>query len=198
MVKFRWFPSIVVAAALCAGLAACESVPPRQQFPEITFSHLPRINLDVARIEVVQAYKAPGAKPNVEHLFPVAPASIAERWARQRLRAVGAGGSARATVVSAAVVEVPLKRTTGLRGAFTTDQSERYEGVLEMKIELAASGARARAAVTARTELSRTVPENISLNDREKLWFQMTEEMANQLNVLLEREIKKHFKAYLR
>ncbi len=198
MVKFRWFPSMVVAAALCAGLAACESVPPRQQFPELTFDHLPKFNLDIARIEVARAYKAPGAKPNVEHLFPVEPAAIIERWARQRLRAVGAGGSARATVVNAAVVEVPLKRTTGLEGAFTTDQSERYVGVLEMKIELAASGGRARAQVTARTELSRTVPENISLNDREKLWFRMTEEMANTLNVLLEREIKKHFKAYLR
>lgn len=198
MVQFRRFPSMVVAVALCAGLAACESVPPRQQFPQITFDHLPKLNLDVARIDVVRAYKTPGAKPNVEHLFPVEPAAMAERWARQRLRAVGTGGSARATVVQAAVIEVPLARTTGLRGAFTTDQSERYEGVLEMKIELTASGGRARAAVTARTELSLTVPENISLDKREKLWFRMTEEMANQLNVLLEREIRKHFKAYLR
>lgn len=198
MAKFHRFPAIVVVAALCAGLAACESAAPRQQFPELTFEHLPKLDLDVARIEIVHAYQAPGARPNVEHLFPVTPAAIAERWARQRLRAVGAGGSVRATVVQAAVIEVPLQRTTGLRGAFTTDQSERYEGVLEMKIELTASGGRARAAVTARTELSLTVPENISLNKREKLWFRMTEEMANQLNVLLEREIKKYFKAYLR
>ncbi len=198
MAQRGWFPSMVVAAALCAGLAACESVKPRQQFPQITFDHLPKFNLDVARIDVASAYKTPGAKPNVEHLFPIEPAAMAERWARQRLRAVGTGGSARATVVHAAVIEVPLKRTTGLRGAFTTDQAERYEGALEMKIELTASGGRARAAITARTELSLTVPENISLNKREKLWFRMTEEMANQLNVLLEREIKKHFEAYLR
>ena len=198
MVRFRWFSSIVVAAALSAGLAACETVPPRPQFPELTFDHLPKINLDVARIEIVRTYRAPGAKPNVEHLFPAEPAAMAERWARQRLRAVGAGGSVRATVVNAAVIEVPLPRTTGLQGAFTTDQSERYEGVLEMKIELTAAGGRARAQVTARTELSLTVPENITLDKREKLWFRMTEEMANQLNTLLEREIKKHFKAYLR
>ncbi len=198
MSRLRCVAAIVVAAGLSAGLAACETAPRSAEYPEITFNHLPRLNLDVARIDVVRAYRSPSAKPNVEHLFPVEPAAAAERWARQRLKAVGVTGSVRATVVSAAVVEVPLKRTTGLRGAFTTDQSERYEGAIEMKIELSIRGGTERASVSARSELSRTVPENITINDREKLWFEMTEEMINQLNVLLEREIRKNFKAYLR
>ncbi|MHA1107709.1 MAG: hypothetical protein ACTSQV_01195 [Alphaproteobacteria bacterium] len=179
-------------------VAACETAAPKPGFPELTFAHLAPISLGVARIEVVQAYKAPGARPNVEHLFPVAPATVAERWARQRLKAVGGDGRVRATVVNAAVIEVPLKRSTGLKGMITRDQSERYDGVIEMKLDIVARGGRERASVTVRTELSRSVSEDISLHDREKLWFEMTEEMANKLNVLLEREIRKNFKAYLR
>ena len=67
-----------------------------------------------------------------------------------------------------------------------------------MKVDLVSASGRERAAVSARTELSRTVPEDISLHDREKLWFEMTEEMVNKINVLLEREIRKNFKAWLR
>lgn len=198
MTRVRGFLSIMIAASIGIGLAGCETPAPRPKFPQLTFAHLPTLNLDVARIEVVQSYKAPGAAPNVEHLFPAVPAAVARRWARQRLKAVGAGGVVRATVVNAAVVEVPLKRTTGLRGAFTIDQAERYEGVIEMKIELTTGSGQERASVAARTELSRSAAEDITLSDREKLWFEMTEEMINRLNVLLEREIRKNFKAYLR
>ncbi len=189
---------VIVAAVLGLGLAACETAAPKPEFPELTFAHLAPINLNVARIEIIQAYKPPGARPNVEHLFPVAPGAVADRWARQRLKAVGIDGRVRATVVNAAVIEVPLKRSTGLKGIITKDQSERYDGVIEMKLDIVARGGRERASVTVRTELSRSVSEDISLYEREKLWFEMTEEMANKLNFLLEREIRKNFKAYLR
>ena len=196
--------AMVLAALALAALAGCETSVRAPDFPQLTYAHLTPFRLAVARVEVVVDYTSPAREPNVEHLFPVHPAAAAERWARDRLRAAGpalgsaGGGLVRATVVNAAVVEVPLKRTTGLRGAFTIDQSERYDGLIEMRIELTAADGRRRATVTSRAERSRTVPENISIQDREKVWFEMTEAMMNDLNASLERQIRKNFAPYLR
>ena len=62
----------------------------------------------------------------------------------------------------------------------------------------AAADGRRRASVTSRAERSRTVAENISIQDREKVWFEMTEAMMNDLNASLDRQIRKNFAPYLR
>jgi hypothetical protein len=43
--------------------------------------------------------------------------------------------------------------------------------------------------VSSRAQRSRTVPEDVTLNDREKVWFEMTEALMNDLNASLERQI---------
>jgi hypothetical protein len=179
-------------------VAACETAPPRPRYPDISYVHLSKIRLDVARIDVVREYVSPGHPPNVEHLFPLRPADVAERWARDRLEAGGADGSARVAIKQASVVEVPLPRTGGIQGAFTTEQSERYDGVIEMSLEVARPSDGRRGEVSSRASRSRSVPENASLNDREKVWFEMTEAMMNDVNGSLERQIREHLGAFVR
>jgi hypothetical protein len=179
------------------GLVACESAPPPPQFPELTFTHLPPIKLDVARIDVVRQYVSPGVKPNVEQLFPVLPAAVAERWAHDRLRAVGGDGVARVIIQRASVVEAKLPRTTGLQGMFTTDQAWRYDGVLEVSIEVLDRTDGRHGSVSVRAMRSRTAPENVTLNDRDKLWFDLTEALINDVNASLERQIKEDFRPFL-
>ena len=188
---------IAAGAAALMGVAACETTVPRSGFPELAYSHLPPINLAVSRVDVVQEYRAPGNKPNVEHLFPVVPALVAERWARDRLKPVGADGIARVTVKNASVVEVPLERTSGIRGMLTTDQAERYDGAIEIAIEIVAPDGRVAGSVASRAERRRTVPEDITLLEREKVWFEMTEAMMNDLNASLERQIRDNLSRWL-
>jgi hypothetical protein len=120
-----------------------------------------------------------------------------ERWARERLRPVGAGGVARVVIKQASVVEVPLQRTTGVRGALTTDQTERYDGVMEVEVEVTQSDGR-RGLVASRTTRSRTVPENVSLHERETVWYQMTEVMMREIDASLERQMREHLGAFIR
>jgi hypothetical protein len=194
-VLFR-LPALAAATAALLALGACETTVPRSGFPEIGFAHLPPINVAVGRVDVVRAYAPPSKAPNVDHMFPVTPAATAERWARDRLKAVGGPGVLRAVIVNAAVVEVPLKQSGGLKGAFTTEQSERYDGEIEIRLEIETPGATAN--VTSRAQRRRTVPENISLADREKIWFQMVEAMMIDLNESLERQARKNFAGWIR
>lgn len=179
-------------------LTGCETTVQKPAYPQISFAHLPQIPVNVARVEVENRYASPASAPNVEHLFPVSPAASALNWGRDRLKPVGASGVARVVLKRASVVEVPLQRTTGLKGAFTTDQSERYDAVIAMGIEMLDENGNVRATAEATTKRSRTVPENLSINEREKIWFEMTENLLSDLNTALESQLREHMGAWIR
>jgi hypothetical protein len=179
-------------------LVACQTPDPEPKYPDLSYAHYGAIPLDVARIEVVRAYTQPAKKPNVEHLFPVNPMASAESWVKDRLRAAGRSGVAQATISSASVVEVPLKRSTGVRGVFTKDQAERYDGLIEMTVRILGDDGQEKASVRSRAERSRTVAEDVSLIEREKTWFEMTEAMMNDLNASLQRQINEHLRSFVR
>jgi hypothetical protein len=179
-------------------VAGCAAEVQKPGFPQISFAHLQPISLNVARVEVENRYVSPAARPNVEHEFPVSPAAVAMNWGRDRLRAAGASGVARVVVRRASVVEVPLKRSEGVKGLFTRDQSERYDAVIDMMAEIRDEAGNVRVTVESTAKRSRTVSENISLIEREKVWFEMTEAMMSDLNMALENQMRIHMKDWIR
>lgn len=189
----RWLAPGLFAVAL----AGCATEPPPDSFAELRYTHLPRIELAAASLEVTQSYRAPAKAPNIEHHFPTPPGVAAAQWARDRLLAVGGVNRVRVTILRASVIEVLLQRTGGLRGLFTNDQSERYDGTLEIRIEMLAPGGRQLASVESLATRSRSVPEDITLAAREKVWFRLTEDLMNDLNTSLDVQIRRHFAKWL-
>ena len=185
-----WMREIARRAALVAVVAAmagCTVPVDRPDFPELTWTHLPPITLDVAEIEIIDATQPTGASPHVEHLFPLPPAKAAERWARDRLRAGGTANRARFIIQRAEVTEVGLPQTEGFSGIFTKDQSERYDADLAVLLEIRSDAGQQLGQVTAELRKSRTVPEDASLNERERIWFAITDDIAKLLNEEMER-----------
>ena len=198
MIALRWARTLGLAVTTCGMLVACQTPDPEPTFPELSYAHFGTIPLDVKHIEVVRAYSQPARKPNVEHLFPVNPMASAERWVRDRLKVAGRTGVAQATISRASVIEVPLQRTKGVRGVFTKDQAERYDGLIEITIRIFGDDGSEKGSVMSRAERSRTVAEDASLIDREKVWFEMTEAMMNDLNASLQRQINTHLRPFVR
>lgn len=187
----------LLATVLTSMLAACETPPPKPRLVELTFAHLPVLSLDVARLEVVSDYAPPMKAPNVEHLFPTPPEKGLRRWAADRLKAGGKKGSARFVIRIAAVTEVALPVTKGLKGAFKEEQSERYEAVVEASLEiLDASGFR-KGFASARVTRSRTVREDATLNDREADWLAMTEALLNDFDKEIDMNIRRYLLGFL-
>jgi len=189
----RGLVPLIVAVAL----AGCATEPPGSSFAELRYTHLPRIDLAAAGLEVTQLYRAPGQAPNVEHRFPVPPGAAAARWARDRLHAAGGANLVRVSILNASVIEVPLKRSTGLTGVLTNDQAERYDGTLHVRIEMLAPDRRQLAMVESQATRSRSVAEDITLAEREKVWFRLTEDMMNDINRSLDSQIRKYFTDWL-
>ena len=67
----------IAAIALLAGLAACDTAPPRPTYPDIHFTNETPIRLAVSVVDVRNDYKPTFRSPHVEQLFPVPPVQAA-------------------------------------------------------------------------------------------------------------------------
>jgi len=180
----------VFTLSITLGVAACETPVQTQKLPELTFAHLAPIKLDVATIEVVSRYQPPLKAPHVEHLFPTPPAKALKQWAKDRLRAVGRAGTARLVIVTASAVESKLPQKTGFTATFTKQQSQRYDLTLEARLEI--SSRIGRGSASAQATRFTTVREDISLLERERIWFDQTEALVRAFDAAMEKNMRQH------
>ena len=192
-------PTVILLYLILSGLAlsACATPPPVRNLDTISYSERPPIRLDVREIEIQRAYQPPNAAPNVDHLFPVSPAAGAQLWAADRLKAAGPSRRARFIVREAPVIEIPLERLGGLTGTFTIEQSERYEARLVAELQILAEDDSVVASVTVEVTHHRSVPENLTLNERVRVWHEMTRSLLDEMDRQLDATIKEALTAYL-
>jgi len=167
---------LLAAAMLPWLLTGCDTPNPAIDFPELTFAHKPAIRLNVAKIEIINEYQMPFKAPNVEHLVPVAPGAAAERWAADVLKAVAPRGTALFVITRAAVTVEELKTKSGFQGLVSIEQSKRYEGALEARIEIL-DGTRRLATARAGTTRTQTAREDTTPNQRAKIWYTLVERL---------------------
>lgn len=182
----------VLAASLAAlALSACQSTPPRVAPRPIDFSGFGPIVLAAGSIDVVDAHR-PAGDAHVEQRAAVPPAEAVRRWAAERLQAAGGPGRVRLTIRDASIVEVQLPRTGGVKGYFTNDQAQRYDGRIDVEVTGEVPGETSFRGVTRATVThSTTVPENVSLTDREATFLDLTRRMMEELNARLDAGIRK-------
>jgi hypothetical protein len=186
---------IVVLAFVVAG---CEAAPLPEPLAELTYTGLPAISLDVAVIEVVELYQPPLRAPNVDHDFPTSPARAMRQWVKDRLRAVGETGTARFIIQDAAVTETKLEKREGLSGLFYKEQSERYDGRLEIILEIRDERGFREAFATGMAEQFNTAAEGISLDERERLFHALASSLVDIAGAELEKNIAQFLGPYLR
>ncbi|MGE5515350.1 MAG: hypothetical protein ACM31D_05960 [Bacteroidota bacterium] len=191
-------PSRVAMALLCAlTLAACENKPPVQKLPEISFADKRPFMLDVGQLEIVPEYISPGKRPNIEHLMPVSPENATVRWAQDRLRPVGRSGFARVVIKDAKVVEVPLKTDKGFTGMFKQEQEERYDASLDVAIQILDERHMPVADVVARATRTRTVPEGVSLNERDRVLYEISESLIRDIDTQMDGLIRSYLNRWV-
>ncbi|MHA1598695.1 MAG: hypothetical protein ACTSV1_08235 [Alphaproteobacteria bacterium] len=181
--------AINLAAVIALFLSGCAMTPPAQVLPELTYAHLQSIRLHAGTLEIVSDYKSTMVAPNVEHRMETSPGQAFRRWAADRLVLTGGADKARLTIVDASVVETRLATQGGLKGAFISEQAERYRASLKVKLEIIEPGGASRGFASAEAIRSITVPEDASLNQREQVWFNLVEALMNDFNAEFEKKI---------
>jgi hypothetical protein len=182
-------------ALLALALVSCNTPPKRQAFPEITFQHLQPFRLDVARVQIVDGYQPdPGA--DIVNQFPEAPAAVARQWAEDRLTAVGQQGEAIYTITLAKATQTPLQRSQGMSAMTHKDQSDRYDLAITVNLEVRSGGK--SGAVTAKAARSQTVREDMTLNQREGVLFNLLDVTMKDLNAQMEKLIPHYLGGFVR
>jgi hypothetical protein len=185
------------AIAVVAALAACAMPPTKQTFPALTYAHKGQMTFAAANVEVVSTYVPPMADPNVDHVAPVQPAAAMMQWGRDRLRAGGGPNTVRMTVTDGRIVDTPLPVEGGIRGAFTRQQSDRLTAYVAAEIAVLDSRGTQVGFVRANTERSRTIAEGTPPAERDKVLFELTEQVINDMDQRLEATIRANHVRFL-
>lgn len=188
---------VVMALVAVLALSACQSTPPIQKLPEISFADKRPIQLDVGQLEIVPEYVSPARKPNIEHLMPVSPENATVRWAQDRLKPMGRTGFARVVIKDARVVEVPLRTEKGFTDMFREEQAERYDGTLDVAIQILDERHLPVADVVARATRTKTVPEGVSLNERDRVLYEITEALIRDIDAQLDGLIRSYLNRWV-
>lgn len=190
--------NLFISCIVIFGLAACTTTPEKPTYADITFSHLSPIKLNVGEIKVVNEFKSTLKSPHVEHELPVKIDQSIIRWSKDRLQAVGGSGAyAILTIKDASAVEAAMEKSKGLKGVFTNDQSELYtfHVAVELKI-VEVNGSKGLA--TAESKRSKSVPEDITINNREKMYFEQTELILQDFDAEMEKNIRAFLSEFIR
>lgn len=171
----------VVAALGALGAQGALARPARAEAPADTggLADLPLIRVDAERVAFVPAFAPTRQAPRVEHLAPFPPLDVLAEWARTHLLAAGTRGDARFIVREAGIVAVPLReRTANWRDWFRRQAVERYDGTVEVALEIRDEAGRVRAVVEARATQSAYLMDDWKKGDREKRLATLTEQMV--------------------
>jgi len=186
------------ALFLSLSVTACEKPLLEVSYPQLRFNHLPAIKLDVAKIEILEKYQSPLQAPNVEHKLPLAPTTAMRSWAEDRLYAAGTSGVARFIIIDASVKAEALPKKKSLKAAFTIDQATRYHARLSAKLEVETAGGLGRGFTEAKSSRQRTMPEDVSINERDDALYIFVEAATIDFDKAMVQNIQKYLGPFRR
>ena len=88
------------------------------------------------------------------------------------------------------MVAVPLKKSSGLTGLVTKDQAERYDARVAVELLIYDVQGRQVASAQGQAVRSRSVREDITLTERDQVWYDMVKTIMAELDEQLTKTIK--------
>ena len=187
---------LCLVSFLFCTLLSCKTSNIESTTPELTFSHLPDIRINVAKISVLNEYKMPFKQPNVEHLAPISPGASVERWVSDILIPVGDKLDAQFIIKSGSIIESELKTQKGLKGVFAIEQSKRYTAIVDARLEIF-DGSHRLATINAKAKRSHTLREDATPNLKTNLLFNLVENLMATFDRELRRQVDSHLQNYI-
>ena len=185
----------LLAAAVVAG--SCDAPPQRYESTPPSFAALPPLVFDLDRIEVVERPAAPHPD-DVDHLLPTSPATAIGIWVNDRLRARGSAGTLRVTVEEASARLTMLETDIEFEDIFTKEQAERLDVRLSVTMEAIDHNGEVNGSATAQASRSRTLPEGITLTERDRVYDRVVGALLHDYNASQEKAIRQYLALYLR
>ena len=176
-------------------LTGCASDEPRPEPLQLSYRELGPITLNLQNFNIIdRTANTPQRPPYVGHRFQPTLASAVNRWALDRIQAVGSnGGFATLIIKEASVAERPLATKGEL---FTREQASKYQGRIEVDIEARApDGSTALASANAVHAV--TLPEEASDAEKYAAYTKLLNSLMANLNRSLESSMRQHMGRFI-
>jgi hypothetical protein len=191
----RHWKKAVFTATCAAFLSACMDAPPQKEAPLMSFDQYKPIMLNVAKIEIIDKFKAEGDGKHVELLMKQPPESAVQELLKKQLVAAGPSGLLRVIIDDASVVGEKLPVTEGMKGMFTNEPAERYRARIALRFESASDEApditKAHAEVSA--DRTKTVMKDASPAERDMAFYKLDEELMDDVSHGLQTVVRSTF-----
>lgn len=195
MTMTRMIKFLPVCIGFCIlALAACETFEPSQKniLPDLTFSHMPPVQVDVQTLLSSPDDPAPVA-PAVPHGFVVTPDALWQDYTAQRFQAVGSSGLLYVLLESYSI-EQDRKESDYSWGQFlNVDGLDEYK--IEMTVHLLWKDELSGEAKGQRFTVQRvtTISEHASPIEREQKQFEVMEELFQKIDANILDVLKQNF-----
>ena len=163
-------------------LVGCAEQSAPQFFPPLTFGYLTKIRLDVADIEVSNAW-TPGPVANGEHVedqSPVQPVDALRRMVQDRLVPAGATGSATVTIDDASLVR----------------QTDRFEATFAVHMDIHNADGTRSGYAEAKVARTRTITDYTPAAIHQAL-YDLVKATMDDMNIEFEYQIRHSLKDWL-
>jgi len=183
-----------LALALALLLAACaNNPPPMENLPPVSFAGKPPFVFNVAKVEIVPKFVSSSTPPHIELVMPVSPENAIRRWMQDRIQAKGSSGALRVLINNASATETPLAKEEGFSAMFTTQQTSRIDMSVAVTLQMLDERQFVKSEVTGEASRSRTLPEGLKLNERDRILYDMVVDMVTGLGQQIDPQIQNTF-----
>jgi hypothetical protein len=162
-------------------LAACaDDEPPgpgRRDFPPLRYGYLPTVNLNVQRVAIGEGFIPPGSDAEVSGYSPAKLADTLIAMARDRLKPVGAGGTATFQILTASI----------------TRRNDTLNGLLAVRLDVRDADDANLGFAEARVTANHTGP----IPDLRAAAYDMLKSMMDDMNVELEFQLRNKLRAWI-
>lgn len=189
-----WFVSIIIVSLL---LSACGTKIIRTATPKFSYLHLPKLSVLVSEIQVLQRTELTFEEANIEHLFPMPISSAVRRWVNHRLVSTGSSKIMRVIIEEARATALNLKTNENLKALFTNEQEVQINANLSVKIEIIDDTNAVLAFTRVAVTRSRTIPESSSVEERDKIYSDLTMVLMNDFNTTQEQKYRRFFSSFM-
>jgi hypothetical protein len=168
------FPLKSVLLFVTLALAACANAnPPAPTLPPVSFADKPPFVLNVARIEIVSQFVTPSGAPHIEIGLPVTPENAIRRWIQDRMQPRGTNGTLRVVIRDASAIETAVPKDPNATSAFGDQPTTKVAMSVEVSLELLDDRQFVTAEVSGKASRSQTLLNDIKLNERDKILYDM-------------------------
>jgi len=185
---------LLVVGLLCACTSDYETFEP----PPLDYSDRSPLELEVERISVESVYRPAGAAPYVDHVMPVSPEAATRALLTRRLQAVGGADRLQGVILEASVQEEALEPVAGVRGYLTTEPAARLQGRIKVRIDRLDAAGMVTGSVSTAVERTRAVPEGVGYAERERIGYELVQDLVDDLDAGLSANIRESFAGLVR